>query len=530
MKIPSTHKLVIYLLVFCFVSVRPTVVFAQQAAVSDESRRSLTALRERISSWLDQPQFVAARWGMQVMTKDGTVIYARDAEKAFMPASNMKLYTTAAAIDAFGPDFRLETSVYATSPISRNGMLSGDLIIYGRGDPNLSARFMTEGDHSDFKPAEFIPAIEALADQIKTRGVKRIKGDLIGDDSYFSSDLLGPGWEWDDAQFYYGAEVSALTVNDNAVTFIVKPASRVGGAPQIEVQPQTSYLSIVNQAETSERGPTRIGVRRPLNSNTVVFFGTIPRSAEKFEVNIAVHDPARFAATLLKEALERRGIRVLGQIRRSDAETRLKQPFMPEKLERVANVTSQPMAEMLKVINKPSQNLHTELMLRQLGALRGTGAPLDDYGMPAPTDTRGNEVRRQFLQKAGVDLTGLSLRDGSGLARQDLVTPRSTASLLTYMISHPHFEVFRQSLPIAGVDGTLNRRMRETTASGNVRAKTGSLSYVNALSGYLTTKRGELLAFSMMGNNYTGPGRDVTAVFDQICVLLCEYEGELIEK
>jgi D-alanyl-D-alanine carboxypeptidase/D-alanyl-D-alanine-endopeptidase (penicillin-binding protein 4) len=142
------------------------------------------------------------------MTKDGTVIFARDAEKAFMPASNMKLYTTAAAIDAFGPDFRLETSVYATRPIGRSGLLSGDLIFYGRGDPNLSARFEKEGDHSDFKPAELIPAIEALADQIKARGVKRINGDLIGDDSYYSSDLIGPGWEWDDAQFYYGAEIS----------------------------------------------------------------------------------------------------------------------------------------------------------------------------------------------------------------------------------------------------------------------------------------------------------------------------------
>jgi D-alanyl-D-alanine carboxypeptidase/D-alanyl-D-alanine-endopeptidase (penicillin-binding protein 4) len=401
-------------------------------------------------------------------------------------------------------------------------MLRGDLVLYGKGDPNLSARFET-GDPSDFRAADTIPAIESLADQIKELGIRRVTGAIVGDDSYFSSDLLGVGWEWDDAQFYYGAEVSALTVNDNVVTFTVTP-TKTGSAPLISVQPRTTYMKVINHATTSAQGAKRVGVHRPLDSNTVEFFGSIPKG-EKFEVQIAVHDPALFAATLLKEALERRGVSVTGGVKREGAVGRTSLPLDLGKLEKVARVSSPPLSTMLKVINKPSQNLHTELMLRQLGA-QGE-RPLTEYGRQRSSDQLGDEVRRKFLGRAGVDLRPLSLRDGSGLARQDLVTPRSTTQLLSFMRSHPHFDVFRDSLPIAGQDGTLERRMRETAAAGKVRAKTGTLSYVNALSGYLQTRSGQLLIFSMMGNNYVGPGRDVTQVMDQICVLLADFEGQL---
>jgi D-alanyl-D-alanine carboxypeptidase/D-alanyl-D-alanine-endopeptidase (penicillin-binding protein 4) len=191
----------------------------------------------------------------------------------------------------------------------------------------------------------------------------------------------------------------------------------------------------------------------------------------------------------------------------------------------LAFVESQPLATLLKVVNKPSQNLHTELMLRQLGA---TNAPheLDDYGKPKPTFERANEARKQFLLKAGVDITSLSLRDGSGLSRSDLVTPQATSRLLEYMRTHPHATVFRESLPVAGFDGTLKNRMKGTAAEGNLRAKTGTLSYVNALSGYLTTANGQTLIVSFYGNNYVNGSRDVTNTLDQICALLAEYAGE----
>ena len=256
------------------------------------------------------------------------------------------------------------------------------------------------------------------------------------------------------------------------------------------------------------------------------FFGNIPKGAKDFKVDITVHEPARFAAALLKEALQRRGIRLNGNVLRLDANARVANPFDETKLIEIASIESQPMSVLLKVINKPSQNLHTEIMLRQLGELRGAPREIDDYGRPKSSDSRGIDVLKQFLTKAGIDVTPLSLRDGSGLARQDMISPRSTSQLLLFMSKHPHFNVYRDSLPVVG-DGTLQRRMKGTPAEGKVQAKTGSLSYVRALSGYVTTKKGQMLVFSFLGNNYTGAGNEVTGVFDQICALLADYESEL---
>ncbi len=502
---------------------------AQQAATANGKPATLAELQASVAALLDQPKFNSARWGARIITTAGSVIFERDADKSFMPASNMKLYTSASALDAFGPDFKIKTSVYATKPVGKKGVLRGDLIFYGRGDPNLSPRFDSNDPdrYNELKPADKLAAIEQLADRIKSRGIKTVTGNLTGDDSFFAGDLLGPGWEWDDAQFYYGAEVSALTVNDNCVTFTVTPALRAGDQPAIGIQPQTGYVKVINNAKTGDGEQTRIGVHRPPGSNTVEFFGSIPRGAREFKVNIAVHDPASFAAALLKEALARRGIRVRGRIARADAVARLSDPFDEAKLIEVASVESQPLSEMLKVVNKQSQNLHTELLLRQLGARHGESGTLDDYGRPKPTAALGNEVRRQFLQKAGIEPAPLSLRDGSGLARQNLVTPRSTSRLLEFMLTHPHFNTWRESLVVAGVDGTLERRMRDTAAANNFRGKTGSLTNVNSLSGYVTTRRGHSLIFSLMGNNYTGAGRDVITILDQICVMLADYEGEI---
>jgi D-alanyl-D-alanine carboxypeptidase/D-alanyl-D-alanine-endopeptidase (penicillin-binding protein 4) len=408
-------------------------------------------------------------------------------------------------------------------------VLRGDLILYGRGDPNLSPRFDTDDPerYEELMPAETITAIELLADQIKAAGIKTVTGNLIGDDSFLAGDLLGPGWEWDDAQFYYGAEVSALTANDNSVEFTVTPGRRAGAPPSITVAPQTAYLRIVNNARTVVSGQTRIGVNRPLNSNTVEFFGTIARGSGEFRVDIAVHDPARFAATLLKEALARRGVRVRGKVERYDAVARLAKPFDESRLTEVAFVQSQPLSEILKVINKQSQNLHAELTLRLLGTLHPDVRLLDDYGRPKSAAVLGAEIRRQFLQKAGIEVEPLSLRDGSGLARQDLVTPRSTARLLEFMLTHPHSKTWLESMTVAGANGTLKRRMRNSAAANNMRGKTGTLTYVNTLSGYLRTNGGQPLIVSMVGNNFTGPGRETTGVMDRICVLLAEFEGEI---
>jgi D-alanyl-D-alanine carboxypeptidase/D-alanyl-D-alanine-endopeptidase (penicillin-binding protein 4) len=543
-----TRRLLISALLILHLSLAP--VFAQQAAQAPAKPQTVAELQARIAALLDQPQFAASRFGVRVITGKGSIVFERDAEKTFAPASNMKLYTTAATLDAFGPEHRFKTSVYATKRDIRNGVLRGDLILYGRGDPNLSARFENpdnpgvNGKIDEFVRTDKITAIEMLADQLKARGIRTVSGDLIGDDSYFATDGRGAAWEWDDLMFYYGAPVSALTANDNALTFVVTPAARAGLPPVITTRPQTAYVKIINHATTSASGQTRIGANRALETNSFEFFGSIPVKAKEFEVDLSIHDPASFAATLLREALQRRGITVTGRVRHVDAVARLNDPFDETKLTELASLQSQPLSVLLKVINRPSQNLHAEIMLRQLGVrlseqkaasantslqpggsqTGSTPVELDDYGRPKSSESLGLEALKAFLQRAGIDTRPLSLRDGSGLARQDLVSPRSTSRLLEFMTTHPHFAIYRDSLPIAGVDGTLERRMRGTPAERNVRAKTGTLSYVNALSGYATTRRGQILIFSLMANNYTGPGRDVTAVFDQICALLTDFE------
>ncbi len=525
-----------YLSVVLIITLIVAPALAQQAAAPAPipKPQTLTELQARIVALLDDPKFVSMRWGARILTDKGKVVFERDADKAFMPASNMKLYTTAAALDAFGPDFKIKTSVYAAKPAAK-GVIAGDVILYGRGDPNLSARFdaANPDKFDEYFAADKIAAIEQLADQLKAAGVKIISGNLIGDESYFAGNALGIGWEWDDLQFYYGAPISALTVNDNAITYVVTPGKRAGDAPVIRTRPATAFPSIINHAKTSAviavNGQTRIGVHRSLDSDTLEFFGTIPRNAAEFDVEIAAHSPAAFAATLLREALQRRGIRVRGKAKALNAIDRVGNPFDASNLTELAFVESQPMATLVKVVNKPSQNLHAELMLRQLGAPSNvTNAPheLDDYGRPKATFERANEARKQFLTKAGVNIAPLSLRDGSGLARSDLVTPRATSQLLEFMRTHPHATVFRESLPVAGFDGTLKRRMKGTAAEGNLRAKTGTLSYVNALSGYLTTANGQTLIVSFYGNNYVGAGRDVTGTLDQLCAMLAEYAGE----
>ena len=507
-------------------AVAPALAQPAAAPAPIPKPQTLAELQTRIVALLDDPKFVSMRWGARILTDQGKVIFERDADKAFTPASNMKLYTTAAVLDAFGPDFKIRTSVYSAKP-AHKGVIAGDVILYGRGDPNLSARFDAENPDKfdEFYPADKIAAIEQLADQLKAAGVKIITGNLIGDESYFAGDALGIGWEWDDLQFYYGAPISALTVNDNAITYVVTPGKRVNDPPVIRPRPQTAFPTIINHAKTSADGRARIGVHRQLDGDTLEFFGTIPRNAADFDVEIAVHSPAAYAATLLKEALQRRGIQVRGKAKAIGAIDRVSNLFDASKLTELAFVESQPLATLLKVVNKPSQNLHAELMLRQLGA---TNAPyeLDDYGRPKATFDRANEARKQFLAKAGVNVAPLSLRDASGLSRADLVTPRATSQLLEFMRTHPHATVFRESLPVAGFDGTLKRRMKGTAAEGNLRAKTGTLSYVNALSGYLTTANGQTLIVSFYGNNYVGAGREVTGALDQLCVLLAEYAGE----
>ncbi|MBI3950548.1 MAG: D-alanyl-D-alanine carboxypeptidase/D-alanyl-D-alanine-endopeptidase [Acidobacteria bacterium] len=475
---------------------------------SDTEPSSVTQLQSAIDQIIQQPQFATTRWGILIESLDqNRVLYSREANQLFVPASNLKLYTTAAALVQLGPDYRFRTSVLVPASPDEMGIIKGDVVLYGRGDPNLSSRTRDGGT---------LTSLESLAKQLYQAGAREIRGDIIGDESYFSGPPLGTGWEWDDLQWYYGAEISALSIDDNAITLSILPDTTPGNPAKVFTVPETGSVTIVNKVVTA---PTRtkqeIGIHRGLEDNVIEIWGQAPTDGSGFYGYLAVHQPALYAATLFSESLVRRGIKITGQVRRADAKFRQQDPLDLSKLKELAFVESAPLSAALRILNKISQNLHAELLLRTLGVVAaGEG-----------TVSKGLTIVNNLLQSAQARRQGIALQDGSGLSRQNLITPATTVDLLRYMHQHPQRDVFLNSLPIAGIDGTLESRMIGTPAQRNVRAKTGTLRYTSTLSGYVTTASGERLVFSIMANDHTGQLSEVLDATNLICVLLAQFDA-----
>lgn len=495
--------------------VTPTPTPAPRTATTT---RTLEALQTSISEVLRRPELDAAFVGIKVVSLDsGKILFEENARKLLRPASNMKLYTIAAAMDRLTPDYRFQTSVYAPARPNANGVLRGDLTIYGRGDPSIAARF-NNGDY--FK------SINDLAAQISAAGVKRVEGDIVGDETYFDGAPYGSGWNWEDLTWWYGAEVSSLTVNDNALDLSIKPGADVGQPAVITTGPPDPLLKIVNRVVTTPRGSRRdLNMYRTLNSDTLEIVGSLPLDDRGFTAGIGISHPALLFVYLLRTALGQRGVTVTGKSRTIPPGHFLSLQPEPQAATRVeiASMQSPPFSLVAAQTLKPSQNLYTEIILRTLG--KAVGPPPTATNTIRTNEAAGLEVVKAFLKEAGVNLSPLSLRDGSGLSRNDMITADASVQLLTYMSRHRFASAFREALPIAGVDGTLRNRMRGTVAENNVRAKTGSLSSAATLSGYVTTAAGENLVFSIMVNNYPEDAEVRALCIDPIAVLLASFAG-----
>lgn len=478
--------------------------------------QTLEELRARIREVITRPEFAASHVAVKVASLDtGRVIFEQDSRKWMQPASNMKLYTVAAALDRLTPEYRFITSVYAPARPDASGVVRGDLVVYGRGDPTLAVRFNPEGN------TNYALAIDALAADIYAAGVRRVEGDLVGDESYFTGAPVPAGWEWDDLQWYYGAEVSALTVNDNAVDLSVKPGASVGAPARITVGPSTPLVTVIDRTTTSERGTTReLSVNRALGQNTIEIRGRLPIDDRGYSASLAVSRPALIFASMLRSSLERRGVVLTGQTRTLDAPGRADgKPLPVSSLVEIAARKSPPLSVVAAQTLKPSQNLYAELLLRTLGKMSGSADP------KLSSEDAGEQVVKNFLTQAGIDPAGLVMNDGSGLSRSDLVTADTTLQLLVYMNRHRFGSEFRLALPVAGVDGTLRNRMKGTPAQGNVRAKTGTLGTATSLSGYVFSAAGERLAFSLMINNPPRDANPRTDFTDAVAVLLASFAG-----
>lgn len=462
------------------------------AAAKDPSP---SALRRVVEGALDRPAFAAAFWAVEVRSlTSGRILYERNARKNMTPASTLKLVTTAAALDAFGPDARLRTTLESSGRLDDQGRLLGDLFLVGRGDP-LLGRPGPDGKSG----------FDALADALRAAGVRRIEGRLVGHDGLFK-DRRGEDWQWGDLVWCYGAEVSALAYRDNCAALLVSAGERVGDPVAVERTPESRYYAVVSTATTGPPGSeSDLRLQRDLGSNLIRLSGTLPIGGERKELAVALEDPALYAATAFGEILEARGIRAsLGPARSSDP--------VPSGARTLAGHDSPPLAEILAEINKHSQNLYTEMLLRLLGAqVKGEGSA-----------AAGRDAVAEFLKRLGL-AESASLVDGSGLSRTDLVTPHLLAGLLVAMSRHPHAEPFRRSLAVAGVDGTLERRLRGTAAEGRVFAKTGTLRQSNALAGYVHAKSGARFVFSMVVNHHTAPAAEATAAIDAVVEALAGY-------
>jgi serine-type D-Ala-D-Ala carboxypeptidase/endopeptidase (penicillin-binding protein 4) len=458
---------------------------------------ALSSLRTFIDSSVGAREFRNAHWGILIVDPGrGETLYTRNADKLFMPASNQKILTGSVALARLGPEYRWTTTLLARGPIDK-GVLDGDLVVRGDGDPSISTSM--RGDA--------LAPLRDLADSLRARGITRIRGRVAAAPSPFTDAPLGYGWAWDDLDEPYGAGVDALYFNEGFTQIIVRAGARPGDAVRATTRPASTYPPLRVRATTvaPSATPADSALRRPGltagydSSHTGVRVAGTIAVGDTAVLELALRDhPAAFVAAL-REALRSRGITVDEAQRDSTAP-----------LDSLVALRSPPLREVMRAFEKPSQNQIGELLFKTL-ALRATGV--------GRADSAQRVVETQLVAW-GAEPDGFAVRDGSGLSRHDYVSPRTLVTALGAMRRSPEFRVFYDALPIAGVDGTIDKRMRGTPAQGNVHAKTGYIDKARSLSGYVTTPDGRMLIFSMLCNNYTVPTATVNRVQDSVAARL----------
>jgi len=510
------------------------IVLGVLLVVAQLHAASRNSLAKRLDEILNAPDLDRGFWGIEVVSLDrGRILYAQNADKLFTPASNTKLFTTAAALALIGPNYTTRTTVETVGTLDKHGRLTGDLILVGRGDPNLSGRELPYTGHTQ-RNDHPIRVLEELADSLVQKGVKYVDGDVIADDSYFAFERYGEGWSQDDLVLADGAPVSALTINDNVVFVGILPADHAGERAFVNLTPFADYYRVDNRIITTPPGTgRRIFINREPGSNLVTLWGNMPLDDSGTSEALAIEDPAEFAAALFHQLLENRGVIVYGKQRthhtelaslstltvtatasaRGGDELPRSAPNQPLVL---ASYESKPLIDDVGVINKVSQNLHAEILLRLLGREKGAAGTVEG----------GLEVLHGFLNQAGVSSDEYAFYDGSGLSRQNLVAPEAIVQLLRYAATQSWGDSFRDSFPVAGVDGSLAERFASLDPRAHVYAKTGSLGGVKTLSGYATSVRGEHLAFAVLSNNLNVPSKRVTDAIDSLVEAVVNDPGK----
>jgi serine-type D-Ala-D-Ala carboxypeptidase/endopeptidase (penicillin-binding protein 4) len=449
---------------------------------------------------------VNALWAAKVVSLDtGAVLFERNPRLLVMPASTMKVVTLAVAAERLGWDARFSTRIEATGPIE-DGVLRGDLVVAGDGDPTIGGGAGT-----------FPRALEDWAAYLASAGLRRIEGRLIGDDDALPDQALGNGWAWDDLAFGFATPVGALLYGEGAARVVITAGAREGAAAAMRLEPETTDLTLTGEVRTSAPDvPALVFTRRRPFTRTLEVSGTVPQTNRAYVRSVAVDNATRAFVNAFAAALAAEGITVDGGVADID-ELTAKPATAPRTL--LVSHQSAPLRDIAVRLMKMSQNLIAETLMTRIGVAA-------DVPDPDPlVAARG--VYERTLAGWGVPATAFIAADGSGLSRYDYLTAEALVTVLTQLARDPrHAEPFDATLPIMGVDGTLERRLRGTPAQGRIHAKTGTLSNVRALAGYLTTRSGERLAFTFIANNFQGRGAPIDAVIDRALLALVDKPGD----
>ncbi len=456
-------------------------------------------IRGKIFSLISDANFDNANWGIYISRlKDGDIIFSHNSDKVFMPASNMKLVTTSAALKYLGPDFTFKTYICYNGNI-KNKILNGDLVIFASGDPSISPHFYNDQ----------ISVLKDWVNNIKDFGIDSINGNIVVDLHIFGNDFLGKGWAWDFLTDYYAAQISPLCFNDNTVD--IKLFVDENNNFKYSFYPDISFINIIDNKIEIKENLFRNDVIfvRERGTNNIRIFGEMNKE-DTVKESITINEPYKMFMNIFRSQLEKGKIGFGG-----DVIYDYEGMYSKDSLMNIFVYESKTLSEIIEIILKKSHNLMAEQVFRYLG-YKYTGLGTNDNALKF-----FNEV---YFPSIGVDPHRIQMYDGSGLSRYNLISPKALVAVLEDNYKTKYFDIFYNSLPIAGKDGTLRSRMKNMVAENNVHAKTGFIFNARTLSGYLTTKNGNLIVFSLMANNYTVPTKLVNNVQDKICSLLINSE------
>lgn len=490
-----------------------TIVLSYQSSFAQDSTlirdttqlftySTISELNEQLEDIFNDNNFRNANWGVIIQSlENGEYFYKRNEDKFFIPASNLKLFTTAAGLLILGSNYRFSTNIFVNGYQS-GSTLYGDLIIQGRGDPTISGRFYNNDINFVF---------DTWIDSLLELGIRNIKGNIVGDDNLFDEVGLGVGWSWDYETDWYAAQTSAISYNDNCVDLKIYYDKKLDTVV-VASQPSLKNIIILNNIKVAKGNEkTDISVTRERGTNVINISGTFRKNSDTLTTYATIQNPTQFTILAFKNALEKRGIRVNGYAIDIDDYER---SIILEDLDLLFTSYSEPLKEIIKVINKGSQNFFAEQLLKTIG--------LEKLGFGSAEN--GINVIKELFGDIGLNPENIVMVDGSGLSPQNMVTPRQVIDLLKYMYSNKKvFIDYLNSLPIAGIDGTLGKRMKNTTAEEKVRAKTGFISHVRSLSGYALTGDNEPIAFTMIANNFNVPVKLAENLQDLVCLRLTNF-------